>query len=133
VIDVKRLRQDPEGCRAALARRLDPKVDATVDRVLALDRRRRELLVRAEALKASRNAQSDEVARRKQSGADATALLAELKASGDEVKALDAQVREVDAELEGAWGPFAVPDAWFAEVFAAVEAEVFVAVRDLAV
>jgi seryl-tRNA synthetase len=100
VIDVKRLRQDPDGGRAALARRLDPKVDAAVDRILALDRRRRELLVRVEALKAERNAQSDEVARRKKAGEDAAALLAGLKASGEEVKALDLEVREVDASLE---------------------------------
>jgi seryl-tRNA synthetase len=100
VIDVKRLRQDPEGIRAALARRLDGKVDAAVDRILALDQRRRELLVRTEALKAQRNTQSDEVARRKKAREDAAALLAELKASGDEVKQLDVQVREVDAELE---------------------------------
>lgn len=101
MIDVKRLRQDPDGSRAALARRLDAKVDAAVDHILALDRRRRELLVRTEALKAQRNAQSDEVARRKKAGEDAAALLAELKASGEEVKQLDVLVREVDAELEG--------------------------------
>ncbi|MFL5519906.1 MAG: aminoacyl--tRNA ligase-related protein, partial [Gemmatimonadales bacterium] len=101
MIDVKRLRQDPDGSRAALARRLDAKVDAAVDRILALDQRRRALLVRTEALKAQRNAQSDEVARRKKAGEDAAALLAELKASGDEVKQLDVQVREVDAALEG--------------------------------
>jgi len=101
VIDVKRLRQDPDGSRAALARRLDAKVDAAVDRILALDQRRRELLVRTEALKAQRNAQSDQVAQRKKAGEDASALLAELKASGDEVKQLDVLVREVDAELEG--------------------------------
>jgi seryl-tRNA synthetase len=102
VIDVKRLRQDPDGSRAALARRLDPKVDAAVDRILALDRRRRDLLVRVEALKAERNAKSDEVARRKKAGEDAAALLAGLKTSGEEVKALDVEVREVDAALEGA-------------------------------
>ena len=101
MIDVKRLRQDPDGSRAALARRLDAKVDAAVDRILALDQRRRELLVRTEALKAQRNAPSDEVARRKKAGEDAAALLAELKASGDDVKQLDVLVREVDAELEG--------------------------------
>ena len=100
MIDVKRLRQDPDGGRAALGRRLDSKVDAAVDRILALDRRRRDLLVRVEALKAERNAQSDEVARRKKAGEDAAALLAGLKASGEEVKALDLEVREVDAALE---------------------------------
>jgi seryl-tRNA synthetase len=100
VIDVKRLRQDPDGSRAALARRLDPKVDAAVEGILALDRRRRDLLVRVESLKAERNTQSDEVARRRKAGEDAVALLAGLKASGEEVKSLDAEVRAVDAALE---------------------------------
>ncbi|HEX5633567.1 MAG TPA: hypothetical protein VFX50_10070, partial [Gemmatimonadales bacterium] len=98
MIDVKRLRQDPAACRAALARRLDPKVDAAVDRIVALDQRRRELLVRVEALKAERNAASDEVARRRKAGEPAEELMTRLKASGEQVKALDAQVREVDAD-----------------------------------
>jgi seryl-tRNA synthetase len=101
VIDVKRLRQDPAACRAALARRLDPAVDAAVDRIVALDQRRRELLVRTEALKAERNAASEEVARRRKAGEAAEELMAALKASGEQVKALDAEVREVDAALEG--------------------------------
>ncbi len=100
MIDIKRLRQDPDTVRAALRRRLDPAVDATVDRMLDLDRRRRELLVKVETLKASRNAATDEVARRKHAGEPAEALLAELKASGEAVKTLDAAVREIDAALE---------------------------------
>ncbi|MCU0619901.1 MAG: serine--tRNA ligase [Gemmatimonadales bacterium] len=100
MIDVKRLRQDPEGSRAALARRLDPRVDAAVARILELDRRRRDVLVRTEALKAQRNAQSDEVARGKKAGDDVAELMAALKASGEQVKGFDAQVREVDAALE---------------------------------
>lgn len=102
MIDVKRLRQDPQGCRAALGRRLDPRVDAAVDRIVELDRRRRELLVRTEALKAERNAQSDEVARRRKAGGEAAELMTALKASGELVKRLDAEVREVDEALEQA-------------------------------
>ena len=90
MIDVKRLRQDPEGSRALLARRLDPATDALLDRIVALDRNRRELLVRAESLKAERNAANEEVARLKKAKEDATELLARLKVSGEEVKALDA-------------------------------------------
>jgi seryl-tRNA synthetase len=100
VIDIKHLRQEPDTVRAALRRRLDPTVDVTVDRMLDLDRRRRELLVKVETLKASRNAATDEVARRKKAGEPADALLAELKASGEEVRTLDAAVREIDAALE---------------------------------
>lgn len=100
MIDLKRLRQDPEGSRAILLRRRDPAVTALVDELLDLDRRRRELLVRVEALKAERNSATEEVARRKRAGEPAQELMARLKASGEEVKALDAQLREVDASLE---------------------------------
>ena len=100
MIDLKRLRQDPEGSRASLLRRADPAVARVVDEVLDLDRRRRELLVRVEALKAERNAASEEVARRKRGGQPADQLMATLKASGEEVKALDGQLREIDAELD---------------------------------
>lgn len=101
MIDIKRLRQDPAGVRAALARRRDRELDAAVDALLALDARRRELLTRAEAIKAERNAANEEVARRKKAKAPAEELLAGLKASGEAVKALDAEVREVDEQLDG--------------------------------
>ena len=64
MIDVKRLRQDPVASRASLMRRGDPSLGATLDAMLELDRRRRDLLVRVETLKAERNAANDEVARR---------------------------------------------------------------------
>jgi seryl-tRNA synthetase len=100
VIDLKRLRQDPEGVRAALQRRQDPAVASALEDVLARDRRRRELLVEVEGLKAGRNRASEDVARRKRAGESAEVLLAELKASGDRVKALDAEVRDLDTQLE---------------------------------
>jgi seryl-tRNA synthetase len=100
VIDLKRLRQDPEGSRASLLRRGDPSLAESVDALLQLDRMRREILVRVEALKAERNAASEEVARRKRAKESADELMAQLKESGEEVKGLDARVREVDAELD---------------------------------
>jgi seryl-tRNA synthetase len=102
VIDVRRLRSDPDGSRASLARRGDPGELEQLDRIVALDRTRRELLTRTESLKAERNAASDEVARRKKRREPVEELLARLKASGDEVKRLDAEVRGVDAELDAA-------------------------------
>jgi len=100
VIDIRRLRQDPDGVRAALARRHDPGLDGTVDQLLALDVRRRELLTTVEALKAERNTMSDAVAQKKKAKESADDLLATLKASGDRVKLLDAEVHGVDEELE---------------------------------
>lgn len=86
--------------RAALRRRRDPALDQAVDELLALDVRRRALLTQVEALKAERNAMSDEVARKKKAKESADDLLATLKASGERVKGLDAEVKEVDEELE---------------------------------
>jgi seryl-tRNA synthetase len=100
VIDLKRLRQDPEGSRASLFRRRDPALAESVDALLDLDRQRREMLVRVEALKAERNAASEEVARRKRAKEPAEELMAKLKESGDEVKMLDGRLREVESELE---------------------------------
>ena len=100
MIDLKRLRQDPEGSRASLLRRRDPALAESVDALLDLDRERREMLLRVEALKAERNAASEEVARRKRAKEPADDLMATLKESGDEVKLLDGRLREVESALE---------------------------------
>jgi seryl-tRNA synthetase len=100
VIDIKRLRQDPEGTRARLLRRGDDSLGPLLDEMLQLDRRRRELLTRVESLKAERNAASDEVARRKRTGESTDELMQRLKASGEEVRALDPELRELEAALD---------------------------------
>ena len=100
MIDLKRLRQDPAGSRASLMRRGDPAVAAVIDAILELDRQRRDILVRAEAIKAERNASSDEVARRKRTNESAADLMERLKRSGEEVKLLDLKLREIESQLD---------------------------------
>jgi seryl-tRNA synthetase len=100
VIDIKRLRQDPEGTRATLLRRGDTSVTPVLDQMLELDRRRREVLQRVETLKAERNSASDEVARRKRAGDSADDLMQRLKLSGEEVRTLDQELREIEGVLE---------------------------------
>jgi seryl-tRNA synthetase len=100
VIDIKRLRQDPAGTRASLLRRGDESLGPAIDALLDLDRRRRDLLVRAEALKAERNAASDEVARLKRAKQPADDLMERLKSSGEEVKVLDLELRELESTLD---------------------------------
>jgi seryl-tRNA synthetase len=100
VIDVKLLRQDAEGVRAALGRRLDPSLDQALDHLAALDRQRRDALTAVEELKARRNAATEEVARRKKAKEPAEELMAELKQSGETVKHRDAEIREIEAQLD---------------------------------
>src|ERR1700691_3234382 len=63
----------------------------------ALDQRRRERITEAEQLKAQRNKLSDEVARLKKSGQDATTVMEEtraLKARTEELEAVAADAEE---------------------------------------
>lgn len=100
MIDLKRVRQDPDAARAALERRLDPALGPALDELLALDRQRRSLLTQAEQLKAERNAATEEVARRKRAGEAADELMASLRTSGEAVKALEGELRQVDESLD---------------------------------
>ncbi len=100
MIDIRELRADPEGTIASLSRRADPDLPDLLRDILALDARRRTLLATVEARKAERNAATEEVARRKRSGIPADDLMADLRESGDVVRALDTEVREIDALLD---------------------------------
>jgi seryl-tRNA synthetase len=99
VLDVRAIRETPDAVRAALVRR-DPGLAERVDAAQRLDERRRALLVEVEQLKARRNTESAEVARRKKAGEGADGLLAELKVLSDRVKALDAETADVDRALD---------------------------------
>ncbi|MGE0159286.1 MAG: serine--tRNA ligase [Gemmatimonadales bacterium] len=99
MLDVRRLRSEPEAVKAALARR-QAELPATVERVLARDAERRDALARVNDLKARRNEASRQVGELKRTGGDATELIASTKALGDEIAALDEMVRAADAEIE---------------------------------
>jgi seryl-tRNA synthetase len=99
VIDIRLLRESPEQVRAAIARR-GGQHGPLLDQILDLDQRHRQILQRAEKLKAERNTASEEVARRKRAKEDAGTALAGLKDLSDGIKRLDEEDRSVLAELE---------------------------------
>lgn len=102
MIDVRLLRQDPAGTRAALLRRGDPALGTALDALLERDRRWRAGVAEAEQLKALRNAQNEEVAKRKRAKQPADELLTALKASSERVKLLDAETRALEEQLQSA-------------------------------
>jgi seryl-tRNA synthetase len=111
VLDIRRLREDEAGLRAALARK---QAAVDLDSILRLDRERRRLLTEVEALKSRRNAISKEVGLRKQRGEDIEPIKAEMRELGDRIAALDQRVRDTDAQLESLW--IAVPNVPHASV-----------------
>ena len=98
MLDVRRLRNEPEAVREALAKR-DPKLRSLVDRVLAADERRREAVGTVNELKAERNVATKEIGRLKRSGEDAEALVARSKALGERIATLDDAVRGSEEEI----------------------------------
>jgi seryl-tRNA synthetase len=108
VLDLRSLREGPDPIRAALARRRDGS-DALVDRVLALDVRRRELLPEVEGIKAQQNAASQAIAAAKQAGEDASGAIAEMQEVARRGKALREELDGVQAELDEALGSLPNP------------------------
>jgi seryl-tRNA synthetase len=65
----------------------------------ALDSERRRLITEAETLKAQQNRATEEIAKLRKSGQDATAQQNELRAMKEKIKAAEEQATERDAEL----------------------------------
>ena len=101
MLDLKAIREDPDPVRAALARRRDGS-DALLDRALALDVRRRELLPEVEGIKARQNAASQAIAAAKQAGEDASGAIAEMQEVARRGKALREELDGVQADLDEA-------------------------------
>ena len=103
MLDLKLIREDPDGVRAALARRGEGAADG-LDRVIALDVRRRELLPALEGFRAEQN----EANARIRSAADATEREREIEAMrtvAASAKALEQELGEVEQGLQEALAP----------------------------
>jgi seryl-tRNA synthetase len=83
MIDIQRLRDDPDGVAATAARKKSP-VDAKA--VLELDTSWREALGEAQRLESVRNSNSQEIARIKKEGGDASGLMQDMKLVSDSIK-----------------------------------------------
>ncbi len=97
MLDIKRIRRNPEEVMELLKRRNS---DLSLDKVLELDKKRRELLVKVEEMKAKQNAESKQVPILKKEGKDVTPILEDMKKLAEEVRVLDAEVKVVDEEIE---------------------------------
>jgi seryl-tRNA synthetase len=71
-----------------------------LDELLALDERRRALLPRLEELRAKQNQANEKIAAAKRSGDDAAAAIEEMRGVATEVKQLQAEVGQVEEQLD---------------------------------
>lgn len=91
MLDQRFVRNNPDVVKQAAANK-NERVD--VDGFLDLDARRRELLQTSESLKQRRNTVSDEIARMKRDGEDASARI-------EEMREVSARIKEIDTDLAG--------------------------------
>ena len=93
MLDIRRIRQNPQELLDALQKR-NSKIDLT--EFLQKEEERRTLLSQVETLKARRNDESKRIAQIKREGGDAQPIMDEMRQLGDQVTALDAQIKQIE-------------------------------------
>jgi seryl-tRNA synthetase len=111
MIDIRLIREKPDWVKGEIAKLY---MEAPIDKILELDKQRRELLTQSEELKAERNRVSKSMGPlrgriRKAEGEKKARLETEFEATrqrmsevGQDIAELDERTREIDAELEEA-------------------------------
>ena len=99
VLDIRRLRSEPNIVKSALGRRgAESFVDA-LDEMLALDGRRRVALNEVNDLKAQRNEVSKEVGRIKRDGGEADQMIVEMREVGARISEIDEEVGRAEERI----------------------------------
>ena len=94
MLDIKRVRDNFEEVKQILATRNEDL--GNLDQFESLDARRRELIGKVEVLKAERNKVSEQIAVMKRNKEDASEVIARTGQMGAEIKAIDAELLEVE-------------------------------------
>ena len=97
MLDIKVIRSNPDAVKTALNRR-NGNYDADIDRLLEIDRRRREVSSSTDAMKAEQNLASKQIPAMKKEGKDASGLLARMKELSDKIKECDAEQTRLEEE-----------------------------------
>jgi len=100
MLDIKRIRENFDEVAEGLRRRGAPLELA--ERARDLDAQRRALVTKTDELKTLRNTRSKEIGALKKAGQDTAAVQADVRAIGDQITGLDAQIRGVEEALEKA-------------------------------
>ena len=82
MLDLKRIRNNPDEIKTALSNRGEDFDVTVIDEIIALDEERRKILVEVEALKNKRNQVSAEIPKLKKAGEDVTEIMSEMRELG---------------------------------------------------
>jgi seryl-tRNA synthetase len=97
MIDIKLIRENPGQVKENMKHRgLDTQ---PVDDVLSLDQKRREIIQETEKRKNLRNVASNEIAKMKKEGKDASEKISAMKKTSDDIKKLDEELAELEKQI----------------------------------
>ena len=99
MLDIRRLRSEPDTVKSAVARRGTEGLVEALDEILALDGRRRVALSEVNDLKAQRNEVSKEVGRIKREGGEADRMIAEMREVGGRISEIDEEVARAEERI----------------------------------
>ncbi len=95
MIDIRLIREQPgEVKKRLLAKQME--CSETIDKILALDVSRRELIASSESCKAEQNKLSKQIPQLKKQGEDTAALISEMNTLKENIKNADAQLKEIE-------------------------------------
>lgn len=97
MLDIKRIRMNPEEVKAGLEKR---RGQYEIDKVIQIDEDRRQLIAEVEEMKANQNKVSKSIPEYKKEGKDVKDLLVEMKELSSDIKEKDQRVKEIDEELK---------------------------------
>ena len=93
MLDIKRIRENPDEIRAALKAR---RSDIDLEPFFEMEQKRRALIAEVDAMRSKSNADSKQVPVKKKNGEDVTALLAEMKELSAKIKEREEELRTVE-------------------------------------
>ncbi|GAA0123422.1 serine--tRNA ligase [Clostridium faecium] len=100
MLDLKRIRNNAEEIKKALNDRGENFEVSVIDEVIALDKKRRDILVEVEELKNKRNTQSSQIPKLKKEGIAVDGIMAEMKELSDKIKSFDVELSEIDEKIK---------------------------------
>lgn len=98
--DPKRVREETEWYRERMRRR---GAEEILDEALQVDQKRLEALRTVEQLRAERNRASEAIGVQRKAGGDASAEIARMRTLGDELKARETELSELEAQASQLW------------------------------
>lgn len=100
MLDLKKIRNNPEGIKKAMENRGEDFDVSLIDKVLELDKKRREMLVEVENMKNVRNQESAQIPKLKKAGENVDDLMNDMKRLSDNIKDFDIKLSKIDEEIE---------------------------------